>query len=131
MNFPPGYRSRRGSFFGYFLVGLAGALIGGLIVGCVFLGQMDKRIASIPKGISDEGEPDATAPTEIRHRDITGQGLSVAGIASQVGPAVVKISTLRERVYYTFFFGRMVQEEQGLGSGVIFDRRGLCLRIIM
>jgi serine protease Do len=126
VNFP-GYRSRRGSFFGYFLVGLAGALIGGLIVGCAFWGQVDKRIASIPKGISDEGEPDATAPTEIRHRDITGQGLSVAGIASQVGPAVVKISTLRERVYYTFFFGRMVQEEQGLGSGVIFDRRGFVL----
>jgi hypothetical protein len=127
MNFPGYYRSRRGSFIGYFLVGLAGALIGGLVVGSVFLGQVDKRIAAIPKSVPDLGEPARVDTTEIGYSDFRGQGLGVAGIAREVGPAVVKISTLKERVYYTFFFERMVQEEQGLGSGVIFDRRGFVL----
>ena len=126
MNFL-GYRSRRGSFIGYFLVGLVGALIGGLVVGSVLLEQVDKRIASMPKGVSDTPEVEQTAPMEIKYSGISGQGLSVTGIAREVGPAVVKISTLRERVYYTFFFERMVQQEQGLGSGVIFDRRGFVL----
>lgn len=123
----PGYRSRRGSFIGYFLVGLAGALIGGLVVGSVLLEQVDKRIASLPKGLSDVSEPQETVPREIKYSGISRPGLGVSDIAKEVGPAVVKIATLRERVYYTFFFERMVQEEQGLGSGVIFDRRGYVL----
>lgn len=123
----PGYRSRRHSFIGYFLVGLAGALLGGLIVGSVFLEHVDKRLASMPKDVPDVGEPDRSSPTQMQDFGISGQGLNVAGIAREVGPAVVKISTLRERVYYTFFFERMVQQEEGLGSGVIFDRRGFVL----
>ncbi len=126
MNFP-GYRSRRRSFFGYFLVGIVGALIGGLIVGSVVLEQVDRRIASIPKGSSDPGESRMSVPKEIQYSGISGQGLNVAGIAREVGPAVVKISTLRERVYYTFFFERVTQQEEGLGSGVIFDSRGFVL----
>ena len=122
-----GYRSRRRSFFGYFLVGIAGALIGGLIVGAVCLEQVDRRIASIPKDVSDPGEIHRSIPKEIQYSGTTGQGFNVAGIAREVGPAVVKISTLRERVYYTFFFERITQQEQGLGSGVIFDRRGFVL----
>ncbi len=126
MNFP-GYRSRRRSFFGYFLVGIVGALIGGLIVGSVVLEQVDRRIASIPKGSFDPGESRMSVPKEIQYSGISGQGLNVAGIAREVGPAVVKISTLRERVYYTFFFERVTQQEEGLGSGVIFDSRGFVL----
>jgi serine protease Do len=127
MNFPGYYRSRRGSFIGYFLVGLAGALIGGLVVGSVFLERVDKRIAAIQRSVPDLGEPSKVDTTKTDYSGLKGQGLSVSGIAREVGPAVVKISTLKERVYYTFFFERMVQEEQGLGSGVIFDRRGFVL----
>ena len=89
--------------------------------------QVDRRIAAIPKSVPDLGEPGKVDTPRTDYLAPSGQGLGVAGIAREVGPAVVKISTLKERVYYTFFFERMVQEEQGLGSGVIFDRRGFVL----
>lgn len=127
MNFPGYYRSRRPSFISYLLVGLLGAVIGGLIVGAFFLEEVDKRIADIPKSVPDLGEPARINVVERDYSSPPGPVLGVADIAKEVGPAIVKISTLKERVYYTFFFGRMVQEEEGLGSGVIFDRRGYVL----
>ena len=124
-----GYHSRYKSLIGYFLVGLAGTLVGGLVIGSVFLGQVDKRITSISQKMPGAIELSEAVPTpaEIKNSDIGKQGLGIPDIAKKVGPAVVKISTLRERVYYTFFFERMVQEEKGLGSGVIFDNRGFVL----
>lgn len=48
----------------------------------------------------------------------------VAAIVSRVGSAVVKITTVQERVMYDFFYGESQQELKGEGSGVIFDTAG-------
>lgn len=121
-----GSSGRHRSYVSYFLVSLAGAIIGGLIVGAVLMSAVERRMAITPQG--PRAEPGRTTPSEDVEPPIAGRSPStVASIARSVGPSVVKISTLRERVFYNFFFERMVQQEQGLGSGVIFDRRGLVL----
>ncbi|MEW6228948.1 MAG: trypsin-like peptidase domain-containing protein [Bacillota bacterium] len=119
-----GYGGRRRSYVSYFLASLAGAIIGGLIVGAVFMSAVERRIAATPQSPAEPGR----TPAEDAQPPMAGRSASiVASIARNVGPSVVKVSTLRERVFYNFFFERMVQQEQGLGSGVIFDRRGLVL----
>lgn len=50
----------------------------------------------------------------------------IKAVARRVGPAVVKITTTEETAVENFFF-RIPQETQGVGSGVIFDQRGLVL----
>ncbi|MGE5592783.1 MAG: hypothetical protein ACM3X3_03750, partial [Betaproteobacteria bacterium] len=125
-----GYRTRRGPFATYFLAALAGAVVGGLLVGAILLNAVDRRIAALPQASTpEEGSGGATgAPTGEALPPAAGGSTSVvAAIARDVGPSVVKISTLRERVFYNFFFERMVQQEEGLGSGVIFDPRGYVL----
>lgn len=125
-----GYGTRRGPFAAYFLVALAGAVVGGLLVGAILLNAVDRRMAALPQVPGPEGGAGHAdrAPTEDAQPPAVGGSTSiVVAIARDVGPSVVKISTLRERVFYNFFFERMVQREEGLGSGVIFDPRGYVL----
>ncbi|MEW5866694.1 MAG: trypsin-like peptidase domain-containing protein [Bacillota bacterium] len=118
------YGSRRRSYVSYFLASLVGAIVGGLIVGAVLINAIDRRLAATPQSPAEPGR----APAEDSQPPMAaGSSSIVASIARNVGPSVVKISTLRERIFYNFFFERMVQQEQGLGSGVIFDRRGFVL----
>ena len=128
-----GYRTRRGPLATYFVAALAGAVVGGLLVGAIFLSAVDKRIAALPHASTGEPAEEGTgggagAPAGEALPPAAGGSTSVVtAIARDVGPSVVKVSTLRERVFYSFFFERMVQQEEGLGSGVIFDARGYVL----
>ncbi|NLJ24133.1 MAG: trypsin-like serine protease [Firmicutes bacterium] len=45
-------------------------------------------------------------------------------VVEEVGPAVVKIATTEKAVVDHFFVGRIVQEREGIGSGVIIDKEG-------
>jgi S1-C subfamily serine protease len=104
--------------------------VGGLLVGALLLNAVDRRLAALPQvqATGEEGGAGTGAPGgEALPPAAGGSPLAVAAIAKSVGPSVVKISTLRERVFYNFFFERMVQREEGLGSGVIFDSRGYVL----
>lgn len=51
----------------------------------------------------------------------------IPDIVEEVGPAVVKISTVFERVDYDFFMREFRREVPGEGSGVIFDKKGYIL----
>lgn len=53
--------------------------------------------------------------------------LSTVQVVKNVGPAVVLIDTTSRRVVNDFFYGPSYEEEEGLGSGVIFDPGGLVL----
>ncbi len=71
--------------------------------------RMDRDPVPQP-GASDEDADDATIQ-----------------VVRSVGPTVVKITTTEEQVINDLLMGRMVQEQEGIGSGVIFDKRGLIL----
>ncbi|WP_258176108.1 S1C family serine protease [Orenia metallireducens] len=50
--------------------------------------------------------------------------LSIVDVVKEVGPGIVKIKTVRERVVYDFFARRTEQEVEGEGSGVILNKEG-------
>ncbi|NMB46488.1 MAG: PDZ domain-containing protein [Firmicutes bacterium] len=45
-------------------------------------------------------------------------------VVEEVGPAVVKIATTEKAIIDHFFAGRIVQEREGIGSGVVMDEDG-------
>lgn len=51
------------------------------------------------------------------------QGDDIVSVVEKAGPAVVMITTREERTI-DFFFDTVVEQLQGLGSGVIFDDKG-------
>jgi len=50
--------------------------------------------------------------------------LSIVDVVKEVGPGIVKIKTVRERVVYDFFARRTEQKVEGEGSGVILNKEG-------
>ncbi|MBE3574170.1 MAG: trypsin-like peptidase domain-containing protein [Firmicutes bacterium] len=54
-------------------------------------------------------------------------GDAAVAVAWRVGPAVVQVNTAVRKVVSDFLGGPMEEDELGLGSGVIFDSRGLVL----
>ncbi|MCR4427196.1 MAG: trypsin-like peptidase domain-containing protein, partial [Firmicutes bacterium] len=122
------WREDRGRTGGLFLAALAGAIIGGLLVGAMLLaflpgslGPARSRNPAAEVVPSPAPAPDA-GPNSV---PLPGAGTySVAAAAQRVGPAVVKIATKQEEVVYSFFFRPMVREREGLGSGVIIDSAG-------
>ncbi len=138
------HRSRSGSNgIGLFIAALAGAIVGGLLVGLLLINY---GAGLIPQSSSGQQGQVPTPGTTIsqeagdaaRGHTSQGQGgagaevvrtelFSAASAAQKVGPSVVKISTKQEEVVYSFFFTPMVQVREGLGSGVIIDSSGYIL----
>lgn len=116
---------RRGgwrSYFPYIVVGLVGAIIGGLIVAQFTSSSVERQVRGMLREYIPPSAPGPISPSP-GGADAVSEA-AVTRVARAVGPAVVKISTLRERIVYNFFFERMVQRQQGLGSGVVIDPAG-------
>ena len=75
---------------------------------------------------TNEATPPGTvpAPTQNATPVVQPENEPVATIVEKVGNAVVKITTLQERVIYDFFYGQTQEEVKGEGSGVIIDTQG-------
>lgn len=116
-------RSKRGSAYGYFLVALLGAVIGGLMV-VTFMGKRDQSSA-LPQF------PTRTASTAVP-TPATGAG-SVEDAVRRAGPAVVSIKTRMMQAQpqsqmpdlFRQFFGEdsSPMPQEGQGSGMIIDAR--------
>lgn len=114
------------SRFSLFFAALAGAVIGGLVVGALLL-TYAQRTPSPAAPPSEIGSAPAQEGDQTPSDRLTPQAYSVATAAERVGPSVVKIATKQEEVVYSFFFHPMVQEREGLGSGVVIDSSGYIL----
>ncbi len=119
-----GYRKGGLANLALFLAALAGAIIGGLLVGIVIVnyypGSREAQPAPVVPGPSEEG---AIIPAP----ELFDTTFSAAFAAQKVGSSVVKIATKQEALVYDFFFMPVVQEREGLGSGVIIDKSGYIL----
>lgn len=119
-----GYRKGGLAGLALFLAALAGAVIGGLLVGIVIVNyypvNREAQPAPVIPGPSEEG---AMIPAP----ELSDTAFSAAFAAQRVSPAVVKIATKQEALVYDFFFMPVVQEREGLGSGVIIDKSGYIL----
>lgn len=119
-----GYRKGGPAGIVLFLAALAGAVIGGLLVGIVIVNYypVTRQAQPVPviPGPSEEG-------TALPVPDLSDAAFSAAYAAKRVSPAVVKIATKQEALVYDFFFMPVIQEREGLGSGVIIDKSGYIL----
>lgn len=66
---------------------------------------------------------EASEANEIKAKEFE----PISAIVNQVGPTVVKITTVQERVSYDLFYGRTAEQVKGEGSGVIFRPEGYIL----
>ena len=121
---PPGPRRRRGVLLSYLLVGLIGAIIGGLLVVTVAPSYLIDRLPHTAPPPGQGLDPDG--PRVPDPGDGTGPGdhPATAGTASyayeRVYPAVVGI--VAKSIAYDIF--RRPVTEQSSGSGVVFHQDG-------
>lgn len=101
-----------------------------ILVACMTIGLaagwwVDKRwgARSSPPGpeeIRAEEQHDSQGDSDIT----TALENAAVKVVEEVGPAVVKIATTEKAVVDHFFVGRIVQEREGIGSGVVIDEDG-------
>jgi len=111
-------------WFSYFLAALMGAIVGGLLVTLL-----------APGLLANESSQDLGAKPPIKNvNEISRQKSktfskesSVIEVVEDVGPAIVKITTVERQLTYDFFYGRQERKVTGEGSGVIFDKEGYIL----
>jgi serine protease Do len=119
-----GYRKGGLAGLALFLAALAGAVIGGLLVGIVIVNyypvSREAQPAPVIPGPVEEG-------AQVPAPKLSDTTFSAAYAAKKVGSSVVKIATKQEALVYDFFFMPVVQEREGLGSGVIIDKSGYIL----
>ncbi len=113
------YRFKRGVKI-YAIIALISLLTG---VGILyFLSHLDfssenKKLASGIVESKKEETDDITTSINLAEDNIV-------KVVNKVGPAIVKINTVRERVIYDFFARKTEKEIEGEGSGVIFSSKG-------
>lgn len=99
---------------------------------CTTLGGVVSSIATInylkdnPSIINKSSSPSNNNTLNSKNTPVnTLQQMSVADIAKNVGPTVVGVST--KGFPKTLAWGAEVQQQEGLGSGIIFDKEGYIL----
>lgn len=111
----------RPSYIGYFIASLAGVLVGAVLVGAILVNVLGVELFN-------DGAGTAAQSSQITTQLLTPNTDSilspVADVAQAVGPSVVKVSTKQQEVVYSFFAIPIVQEAEGLGSGVIISSDG-------
>ncbi|HOK71709.1 MAG TPA: hypothetical protein PLM83_09675, partial [Bacillota bacterium] len=105
----------RGFGFPLFVAALVGAVIGGLVVGMLLIGRIPQQQAAPAPQLSTPSDDEILPPSER----LSAEAYSIASAAKKVSPAVVKIATRQEELVFSFFFRPIIQEREGLGSGVI------------
>ncbi len=123
-------------YFPFIIVALMAAMVGGIIVGKLVLGQSSLA--------ENEAIQKSAAGGQVAARAITPENPNaVADVAERVAPAVVKIETTYPQrtnphdnpffndPFFKQFFGDMIPQDQGaqvgLGSGFIFNKDGYIL----
>ncbi len=106
-------KPQRPSFFSYFVVGLVGALIGGILFSAVY------QLYEYPFFPGDEVVKEEPAEENIT-TPLEHQRTAIIGAVEKVAPAVVGISNS----LMVSRGGRIVILEQATGSGVIVDSDG-------
>lgn len=108
---------KRRSLLSYLITAIAGAIIGGMLVLIFAPTFLLQRV--VPND-NNAGQSEGTEKIVIPAKTEVSQ---VTAVSKKVMPAVVGIRTTEYQ--YSMFFGR--QKMEGVGSGVIVDKRGYIL----
>jgi S1-C subfamily serine protease len=113
-------------WYSYFVIALIGAIIGGLLVAFLIPGLMaNEQDSNLETKTPVQEMKEANENNSINDGDLQNQ--SVVEVVKDVGPAIVKITTVENRLTYDFFYGREERQIKGEGSGVIFENEGYIL----
>lgn len=112
-------------WYSYFIAALIGAIVGGLLVAFLVPGLRANR---------EHKELETKTPAQNVEDSAKNKGTneasknrSVVEVVKQVGPAVVKITTVEDKLIPDFLYGRRKERIKGEGSGVIFSKKGYIL----
>jgi len=86
----------------------------------LLIGRIPQQQAAPAPQLSTPSDDEILPPSER----LSAEAYSIASAAKKVSPAVVKIATRQEELVFSFFFRPIIQEREGLGSGVIIDASG-------
>jgi S1-C subfamily serine protease len=120
----------KSTFKSYFIIAVISFLLG---AGLLYFFSQQLALNSQPEKVNEnllEGtssNAEDNLEQEVASQQVTkvdDKKLSVVDVVKEVGPGIVKIKTVRERVVYDFFARRTEQEVEGEGSGVILNKEG-------
>ncbi|SJZ49506.1 S1C family serine protease [Selenihalanaerobacter shriftii] len=108
-------------WYSYFVVAIVGIIVGSSLVTILVSGLF-----------ANEEKQNFQARPQVQKPEGTSQGStknsnSIVNVVNQVGPAIVKITTVEQRLTYDFFYGPKKELVKGEGSGVIFSKKGYIL----
>lgn len=116
------YRNVKG-FYRYMLIALIGAIIGGLIVGSVFIYYLDTRQTDNNTISSDLINAESSGDTTLPQTESYQEPTTIEAVAKLVTPTVVGVQTVE--VTQDVFMRQY--ESTGVGSGVIITEDGYIL----
>lgn len=111
-------------WYSYLVVLLLGVIIGGLLV--MFL-KPSLVAKEERKNLGTKNTVEEVKDSVENSSENNSKNHSVIEVVNQVGPAVVKITTVKNRLIYDFFYGQKKEKVTGEGSGVIFREEGYIL----
>ncbi len=128
--FSQNYDEGRSTWKSYLAIALIAAILGGAII--YFLAE-----ATIPNTQEDNSvnqlledgkkKVEDNADKEELASGMVLKNTDIVEVVKNVGPGIVKIKTVRERIMYDFFARKREEEVEGEGSGVIFNKDGYIL----
>ncbi len=118
------YQRKQGSRKGYFLTGLAGALIGGMII--IFTTPFLASNGWLPYEVTPQNASGSqgtgnTGPGKTTNISVNVQS-EITEVVETTGNAVVGITNLQQG--NNFWFNSSESQEAGAGSGVIYKKEG-------
>ncbi len=116
---------KKSRIIGFLLLIFICMFIGGLLAGSVFTGAPFWDVRSIMTGLSQEFISEETEALEAPPVLASVEDVIIS-VVDKAGPAVCMITTTRERAI-NIIFQTVIREEQGLGSGVLYDSEGYIL----
>lgn len=120
----------KSTFKSYLIIAVIACLLGaGLLYffsqQMIFNSKIEKINDNLLEGAVSNSEGDLEKEVASQQvAKVDDNQLSIVDVVKEVGPGIVKIKTVRERVVYDFFARRTEQKVEGEGSGVILNKEG-------
>ncbi|TDX48464.1 S1C family serine protease [Orenia marismortui] len=124
------YYEHKSTIKSYIIIAILGILLGVSLI--YFFSQQTTASMEKEKELGEVIQNSNLKDKEETNQDLTKQqeviskegNLNVIDVVKKVGPGIVKIKTVRERIIYDFFARKTEQQVEGEGSGVILNQEG-------
>ncbi|WP_018249491.1 S1C family serine protease [Orenia marismortui] len=124
------YYEHKSTIKSYIIIAIMGILLGVSLI--YFFSQQttasmekEKELGEVIQNSNLKDKEETNQDLPKQQEVISKEGnLNVIDVVKKVGPGIVKIKTVRERIIYDFFARKTEQQVEGEGSGVILNQEG-------